>query len=87
MDIKVLKEKQIVNRDGHFIPLVFVDMSIPTALVGGACMCAGKTINQSLNENKFSLPESFVKIFSYTPICAVPADLSVLKVSLDDIKY
>ena len=45
MNIRELAEKKIISKDGHFIPLVFVDMSVPTAFVGAAATAATKNIN------------------------------------------
>lgn len=36
MKISELKEKRIVTKDGHFMPLVFVDIAIPAAYAGVA---------------------------------------------------
>ncbi len=36
MNVEKLKETRIVSKEGNFLPLVFIDLSIPAAYVGVA---------------------------------------------------
>lgn len=57
MKISELKEKKIVTKDGHFIPLVFSDIYISAKVIGVGAVFAGKEISKQIKDNKFSLPE------------------------------
>lgn len=87
MNIRELAEKKIISKDGHFIPLVFVDMSVPTAFVGAAATAATKNINQNINDNK----KKFSAIPVFSGICSKNVlnkeDIRNLLYSTDDIVY
>ena len=54
MDIKKLQEKRIVSKEGPFLPLVFVDMSVPAVYVGVGATFAGREIQKEWNNRKKS---------------------------------
>ena len=89
MDIEELRKTQVVTKDGHFMPLVFVDMSVPTAAIGAMCTYAGRSIDQKVkeNKNKMSVHFSKAKGFAFTPISNKPQELSQLALSIDDVIY
>lgn len=54
MDIKKLQEKRIVSKEGHFLPLIFVDMSVPAAYMAAGATFAGREIQKEWNNRKKS---------------------------------
>ncbi|MCQ2075465.1 MAG: hypothetical protein MJZ20_00295 [Bacteroidaceae bacterium] len=54
MNIENLKETRIVSKGGHFLPLVFVDMSIPAAYVAAGATYAGREIQKEWNNRKIN---------------------------------
>ncbi|WP_307768693.1 hypothetical protein [uncultured Bacteroides sp.] len=52
MEKEKLIRQEVITLGGHFYPLVFVDMSVPTAAIGAACTYAGRVINQEINDGK-----------------------------------
>lgn len=87
MKISELKEKRIITKDGHFIPLVFSDIYISAKVIGVGAVFAGKEISKQIKDNKFSLPEMCRESLPYTPICVESIDVRKLALSIDDIKY
>lgn len=87
MKIDDLKKKQVVTKDGHFMPIVFVDLSIPTAAVAAGCTYAGKEINRKINATNFPLPQIGCNLSPYTSISTEKASLRALALSVDDITY
>ena len=47
-----LTKDGFVMLNGHFYPLIFVDMSIPTAAIGATCTYAGRSIEKEINDGK-----------------------------------
>lgn len=72
MKIEELKKQEVITPGGHFYPLVFVDLSIPTAAVGAACTYAARSIDKELNDGK----KKFCPNFSFDKSKLVPLDLS-----------
>jgi hypothetical protein len=89
MKISELKEKKIVTKDGHFMPLVFVDLSIPAAYAGVALVQGGRELDKQIKDNKhkFSHLNVFNKNRVYTTINYGKAEVASLTMSIDDIKY
>jgi hypothetical protein len=89
MKISELKEKKIVTKDGHFMPLVFVDLSIPAAYAGVALVQGGRELEKQIKDNKhkFSHLNVFNKNRVYTTINYGKAEVASLTMSIDDIKY
>ncbi len=58
-----LIKQEVISAGGHFYPLVFVDLSVPTAALGAACTYAGRSIDKEINDGKkkFSLNVPFNK--------------------------
>lgn len=52
MDIVKLKETRIVSKNGHFLPLVFVDIGVPAAYLVAGATFAGREINKEWNNKK-----------------------------------
>ena len=88
MKISELKEKRIVTKDGHFMPLVFVDIAIPAAYAGVALVQGGREFDKQIKDNKHKF--SHLNVFNnrvYTPINYGEAEVASLTMSIDDIKY
>lgn len=88
MIISELKEKRIVTKDGHFMPLVFVDIAIPAAYAGVALVQGGRELDKQIKDNKHKF--SHLNVFNnrvYTPINYGEAEVASLTMSIDDIKY
>ena len=89
MKISELKEKRIVTKDGHFMPLVFVDIAtIPAAYAGVALVKGGQERDKQIKDNKHKF--SHLNVFNnrvYTPINYGEAEVASLTMSIDDIKY
>ena len=88
MKISELKEKRIVTKDGHFMPLVFVDIAIPAAYAGVALVQGGRELDKQIKDNKHKF--SHLNVFNnrvYTPINYGEAEVTSLTMSIDDIKY
>ena len=88
MKISELKEKRIVTKDGHFMPLVFVDISIPAAYAGVALVQGGRELDKQIKDNKHKF--SHLNVFNnrvYTPINYGEAEVASLTMSIDDVKY
>ena len=84
-----LKEKRIVTKDGHFMPLVFVGLEFPVAYAGVMLVQGGRELNKQVKDNKHKF--SHLNVFNinrvYTPINYGEAEVASLTMSLDDIKY
>lgn len=50
MEKEKLIRQEVITLGGHFYPLVFVDISVPTATIGVACTYAGRSINEKIND-------------------------------------
>lgn len=89
MKISELQERKIVTKDGHFMPLVFVDLSIPAAYAGVALVQGGRELDKQIKDNKhkFSSINMLNKNRAYTPINYGEAEVASLTLSIDDIKY
>lgn len=85
MKIQEIARRRIISNDGHFVPLVFVDMSIPSALVGMAAMAASKSLNNGNNKKKFSdIPATLAE---YSRAKFTGTDVNGLIFSINDINY
>jgi len=89
MKISELKEKRIVNKDGHFMPLVIVEIGIPVAYAGVALVQGSRELDKHIKDNKhkFSHLNVFNNNRAYTPISYGEAEVASLTMSIDDIKY
>lgn len=47
-----LIKQEVISAGGHFYPLVFFDISVPTAAIGAACTYAGRSIDKEINDGK-----------------------------------
>lgn len=87
MNIDDLKKRMVVTRDGHFMPLVFVDMSIPTAAVGAGCATLSKELAKQIKKSVYVSPKVYGHKFPYVSICAETADVNSLALSIDDVTF
>lgn len=87
MEINELRKKQIVTKDGHFMPLIFVDMSIPSAMIGAGATLAARELNKQLKNIVMPVPKSLVGNLPYVSICAESADMNTLALSIDDVTF
>lgn len=88
MDLKLLAQTQVLKKDSHFMPIIFFDMSIPTAaiVIGGRQIY--QSVNQSVKDNKDKFTKSqLFEHSSFTPISASHENLLQLNLSIDDINY
>lgn len=88
MDIKDLTKKQIIHKDGAFMPLVFVDMALPAAYVGAAAMAAKPQVNSKIDQKKREWIEGVELEVSYAGFCSISNDCEAknsLLGSIDDI--
>lgn len=86
MNIQKLKETCIVSKDGHFLPLVFVDMSIPAVYVGAGATFAGREIQKEWNNRKKSYSPIPLQI-PYRPIITNKEEEKMLLDSINDIQF
>ena len=84
MEFNELKKKQIVTRDGHFMPIVFADL--PAAACGAGVMKLCQEIGTKIKDNKFSLPQKCYKS-PYVHICENTMDIEKLSLSIVDITF
>ncbi len=87
MDKEILTRQTIIPKDGHFMPLVFVDLSISSATIGAACTYAGRSIHQELKDGK----KKFQSLYLERKNTLVPLTVSItnknyLLSSISDIK-
>lgn len=88
MDLKFLAQTQVIKKDGHFMPLIFSDLTIPTAVVYMGARQIYQSVNQSVKDNKDKFTKSqLFEHSSFTPISASPENLLQLNLSIDDINY
>lgn len=85
MDKGKLIKKEIVTKKGHFVPLVFVDLSVPTAAVGAACTYAGRSINEELKDGKKYVRPSFEYDMERVPLKIGMLNINSMLLSIDDI--
>ncbi len=86
MKIEDLKTNRIVTKDGHFMPLVFVDMSIPTAAIAVGAVKLGNQIEQEFKDNKKSVGNGYCQFaYNYINPSHSRSDLMSLATSIDDI--
>lgn len=84
MDILDLRKKQIVTKDGHFMPIIFAD--IPASACAAAVMKLGQEIDTKIKDNKFSLPQKCNRS-PYVRICEETMDIEKLSLSIVDITF
>ena len=88
MKLQEIAEKKLISKDGHFMPLIFVDMSIPSVYVGAAATYAGRQISANMNDNKknkFSpIP---ILAYEFPKIKMQKGAIDVLTDSINDINY
>lgn len=84
MDILDLRKKQIVTKDGHFMPIVFADL--PAAACGAGVMKLCHEIGKQIKDNKFSLPQKSYRN-PYVHICEETMDMEKLSLSIVDITF
>ena len=89
MKICELKERKIVTKDGHFMPLVFAVIHIPAAYAGVALAHGGRELDKHMRDNKHKFSHLNIpnKNRVYTPINYGEAEIASLTMSTDDIKY
>ena len=86
MNINKLQETRIVTKEGHFLPLVFVDMSVPAVYVGAGATFAGREIQKEWNNRK----KSYAPIPLLTPyrtINKTTEEKEQLLNSINDIQF
>lgn len=86
MDIKKLQEKHIVSKEGHFLPLVFVDMSVPAVYVGAGATFAGREIQKEWNNRKKSY-SPIPLLTPYRSINNTTEEKEQLLNSINDIQF
>lgn len=85
MDIKKLQETRIVSKEGHFLPLVFVDIGIPAAFAAGATF-AGREIKTEWNNRK-SKYTPIPQLVPYRTTSLSENEKEKLIKSIDDIQF
>ena len=86
MEINDLKKKQIVAKDGHFMPIVFADL--PATACAAAVMKLGNEISNKVKTNKFLQPHQIRKNnMFFTPIIGETLDKNELILSTNDITF
>ena len=86
MNIKTLQEKRIVSKEGHFLPLVFVDMSVPAVYVGAGATFAGREIQKEWNNRKKNY-SPIPLLTPYRPIITNKEEKKMLLDSISDIQF
>ncbi len=86
MNIKTLKETRIVSKEGHFLPLVFVDMSVPAVYVGVGATFAGREIQKEWNNRKKNY-SPIPLLTPYRPIITNKEEKKMLLDSISDIQF
>lgn len=86
MDLKKLQEKRIVSKEGHFLPLVFVDMSVPAVYVGVGATFAGREIQKEWNNRKKNY-SPIPLLIPYRPIMTNKEEKKMLLDSINDIQF
>ena len=82
MNIKKLQETRIVAKDGHFLPLVFADMTIPAAF-----MAAGAKSLQTEWDNRKKKFSPVPRLIPYHPVSSCVDDREIIINSTDDIRF
>ena len=87
MDIKKLQETRIVSKEGHFLPVIVVDLGfgVPAAFAAGATF-AGREIKTEWNnrKNKYTPVPQLVP---YRTISLSEDEKGKLINSIDDIQF
>ena len=84
MKIDFLKRNQIIPKEGHFVPLVFVDLSVPTAMVAAL---AHHTVKQvSDGDDKFK-EEPLIPSTGFCPLTVSDYNMNRMINSIDDISF
>ena len=85
MEINDLKKKQIVTKDGHFMPLVFADL--PATACAAAVMKLGNEVANQIKTDKFSQPKQICNRMFFLPIIGETIDMNELILSTNDITF
>ena len=86
MNINKLQETRIVTKEGHFLPLVFIDMSVPAVYIGAGATFAGREIQKEWNNRK----KNYSPIPLLTPYRAINSateEKEKLLNSINDIQF
>jgi len=80
---------RVVFPDGHFTPLVFVDLSIPTAVIVGGCTYVGREISKEVKDDKMVNPETCLSVIkdNFFPMKISSSLERMLVASIDDIRF
>lgn len=88
MKLQKIAEKKLISKDGHFVPLVFVDMAVPAVYVGAAATYAGRQISANMNDNKKKNYSSIPNLAcEFQKIKMQKSAIDVLTDSVNDINY
>lgn len=85
MEINDLKKKQIVTKDGHFMPLVFADL--PAFAGAVAVRKLGVEVVHQIKTDKFSQPKQICNRMFFLPIIGETIDMNELILSTNDITF
>lgn len=86
MKIRKLQEIRIVTKEGHFLPLIFVDMSVPAAYMAAGATFAGREIQKEWNNRKKSY-SPIPLVIPYRPTLGTSEERERLICSIDDIQF
>lgn len=86
MNIQELKKTCIVSKEGHFLPLVFVDISIPAAYVAAGVTFVGRDIQKEWNNRKKNY-SPIPLLIPYRPIITNKEEKKMLLDSVNDIQF
>jgi hypothetical protein len=87
MDNEYLSMPKIVYPNGHFTPLVFVDLSVPTAVVVAGCTYVGREISKEVKDDKVVKPSSCIRVVkdNFFPIKLSMDSEQIMIQSVDDL--
>lgn len=83
MDIEKLKETRIVSKEEHFLPAVFVDMTIPAAAIAITIREGAKQFENKGKKKLVPIP----KLSTYRLMSTNKADKEKLVSSIDDVIF
>jgi hypothetical protein len=87
MNLELIKENSIVEKDGRYMPVIFLDL--PSGICAAATATAAKQLgNQISEQRKKSFVTPFINNIKYVtlqPLCASPQRIESMRESIDDI--
>ena len=87
MELNLIKRQQIVEKEGAFMPIVFLDL--PAMFCTAALYKGSQQVAQNWNENRKKIVKSFQPLYKtskvLTPLPATPQRLDAMCSSISDI--